>query len=60
VSDPIELPNAWLERANLRLEQGLASCRSVLVNYRALLRGEHVSANDDTPQSQDRSRRPSA
>jgi len=61
VPDSIESPTARFERASRRLGEGLVSCRSVLDNYRALLRGTRAGANDDdAPHARDRTRQQSS
>jgi hypothetical protein len=51
VSGEENLQDAEIEEVSSRLNEGLKTCRSVVVNYRSLLarEGIEVPANDDSP-----------
>jgi len=42
-------PNAEVEEIGVSITDGLKSCRSMVANYRAMIRGE---ANDNLPEGQ--------
>ena len=42
-------PNAEVEEIGVSITDGLKSCRSMVANYRAMIRGE---ANDNLPEEQ--------
>ena len=44
-------PAAEVEEINLAITDGLKSCRSMVANYRAMIRGED-EANDNAPEEQ--------
>jgi len=48
VSDEKLMREADVEHVSLKLAQGLQACRSMVANYRAILRGE---ANDNFPEA---------
>jgi hypothetical protein len=44
--DPTDLSDAKIDEANLRLNDGLETCRSVVNDYRALILAVGTAAND--------------